>query len=135
MGSWAEIPQIERIGRERVSRILRHLAPVLRVNISAVDQTVRCLYGWQQGLGGKRYWGKRVAASVKNMGMEVCERFFKWRWGWWRKSVLHVGREEILRRQGCGELEVVLSKRDEDGVQGVGPVCVGWWRRQKILRR
>ena len=32
-------------------------------------------------MGGKRYLGEIVAASVKNLGVEVCGSFFKWQRG------------------------------------------------------
>ena len=32
-------------------------------------------------IGGKRHWGERVAASVKNLGVGMYGCGCKWRWG------------------------------------------------------
>ena len=85
---------------------------------------------------GKDVLGQESGGECKELGRGNMWAFpfFYVAMGWWRKSVLHVGREEILRRQGCIEFEVMQSRRDKDGIRGVGSVCVGWWRWQKVLR-
>ena len=60
---------------------------------------------------GKEILGRESGGECEELRQGDIWAFLRVTMGWWRKSVLHVGREEILWRQGCSEFEVLRRRQ------------------------